>query len=69
MFATLLAPAALSLITVTFTESEERAKAFGIYGAIPGGGAAITLIVGGVLTESASWRWCLLVNVPFALLT
>lgn len=69
VFAALLAPAALSLITVTFTESKERAKAFGVYGAISGGGAAIGLIVGGVLTEYASWRWCLLVNVPFALLT
>ncbi|MCZ3389602.1 MAG: MFS transporter [Actinomycetia bacterium] len=68
-FAALLAPAALSLITVTFTESKERAKAFGVYGAISGGGAAIGLIVGGILTEYASWRWCLLVNVPFALLT
>ena len=69
VFAALLAPAALSLITVTFTESKERAKAFGVYGAISGGGAAIGLIVGGILTEYASWRWCLLVNVPFALLT
>jgi EmrB/QacA subfamily drug resistance transporter len=66
-FAALLAPAALSLITVTFTESRERAKAFGVYGAISGGGAAIGLILGGVLTEYASWRWCLLVNVPIAI--
>ncbi len=69
VFAALLAPAALSLITVTFTESKERARAFGVYGAISGGGAAIGLIVGGILTEYASWRWCLLVNVPFALIT
>ena len=68
VFAALLAPAALSLITITFTESKERARAFGVYGAISGGGAAIGLIVGGVLTEYASWRWCLLVNVPFALI-
>ncbi len=68
-FAAVLAPAALSLITVTFTESKERARAFGVYGAISGGGAAIGLIVGGVLTEYASWRWCLLVNVPIALVT
>jgi EmrB/QacA subfamily drug resistance transporter len=67
LFAALLAPAALSLITITFTESKERARAFGVYGGISGGGAAIGLIVGGVLTEYASWRWCLLVNVPFAL--
>jgi EmrB/QacA subfamily drug resistance transporter len=68
-FAALMAPAALSLITVTFTEPKERARAFGVFGAIAGGGAAIGLIVGGVLTEYASWRWCLGVNVPIALLT
>jgi EmrB/QacA subfamily drug resistance transporter len=67
-FAALLAPAALSLVTVTFTEPRERAKAFGVFGALAGGGAAIGLIVGGVLTEYASWRWCLGVNVPVALL-
>src|SRR3954449_6714075 len=67
-FGALLAPAALSLITVTFTESRERARAFGVFGAIAGGGAAIGLILGGVLTEYASWRWCLLVNVPIAAL-
>lgn len=68
LFAALMAPAALSLISVTFTESKERATAFGVFGAISGGGAAIGLIVGGVLTEYASWRWCLGVNVPIALL-
>jgi EmrB/QacA subfamily drug resistance transporter len=67
-FAALLAPAALSLITVTFTETRERARAFAVYGAIAGGGAAIGLILGGVLTEYASWRWCLLVNIPIAAL-
>ena len=66
-FAAMLAPAALSLITVTFVEPRERAKAFGVYGAIAGGGAAIGLVLGGILTEYASWRWCLLVNVPIAL--
>jgi EmrB/QacA subfamily drug resistance transporter len=68
-FAAVMAPAALSLITTTFTEAEERATAFGVYGAIAGGGAAIGLIMGGVLTEFASWRWCLLVNVPISLMT
>jgi len=68
-FGALLAPAALSLITVTFTEIKERATAFGVYGAIAGGGAAIGLIMGGVLTQYASWRWCLLVNVPIAIIT
>jgi EmrB/QacA subfamily drug resistance transporter len=67
-FAALMAPAALSIVTVTFTEPRERAKAFGVFGALAGGGAAIGLIVGGVLTEYASWRWCLGVNVPVALI-
>jgi EmrB/QacA subfamily drug resistance transporter len=67
-FGALMAPAALSLLTVTFTESKERARAFGVYGAIAGGGSAIGLIMGGVLTEYASWRWTLLVNVPIAVL-
>ena len=67
--AAVMAPAALSLITVTFTESHERARAFGVYGAISGGGAAIGLILGGLLTQYASWRWTLLINVPIALLT
>jgi EmrB/QacA subfamily drug resistance transporter len=67
-FAAVLAPAALSLITVTFVSPKERARAFGVFGAISGGGAAIGLIVGGILTEYASWRWCLGVNVPISLI-
>ena len=67
-FGALLAPAALSLLTVTFTEARERAKAFGVFGAISGGGAAIGVIAGGLLTEYANWRWCLLVNVPVSLI-
>ncbi len=66
VFGALLAPAALSLLAVTFTEAKERAKAFGIYGAIAGGGGAIGLILGGVLTEYLNWRWALFVNIPFA---
>lgn len=66
MFAALLAPSALSLLTTSFTDPKERARAFGIYGAIAGGGAAIGLILGGVLTEFLDWRWCLYVNVPIA---
>ncbi|WP_194919850.1 MFS transporter [Catenulispora rubra] len=66
VFGALMAPAALSLLTVTFTEEKERARAFGVYGAIAGGGTAIGLIMGGVLTQYASWRWTLLVNVPIA---
>ena len=66
MFGALLAPAALSLLTTTFTDPEERAKAFGIFGAVAVGGAAIGLILGGVLTEYLNWRWCLFVNLVFA---
>jgi len=68
VFAALLAPAALSLISVTFTESKERARAFGVFGAISGGGAAIGLVAGGLLTEYASWHWTLLVNTPVAII-
>jgi EmrB/QacA subfamily drug resistance transporter len=68
VFAAVLAPAVLSLITTTFTETRERAKAFAVYGAISGTGAAIGLIVGGALTQYASWRWTLLVNAPIALI-
>lgn len=69
VFAALLAPAALAIITVTFTEQHERAKAFGVFGAISGGGAAIGLLAGGALTEYFDWRWCLLVNLPIAIVT
>jgi MFS family permease len=62
-----MAPAALSLLTVAFTEPKERARAFAVYGGISGGGAAIGLILGGALTQYASWRWTLLINVPFAI--
>ena len=65
-FGALLAPAALSLLAVTFTDAKERAKAFGIYGAIAGGGGAVGLILGGVLTEYLDWRWTFFVNIPFA---
>jgi EmrB/QacA subfamily drug resistance transporter len=66
-FAALMAPAALSLLTVTFTDARERARAFGVYGAIAGGGLAVGLLAGGVLTEYLSWRWCLLVSTPVAI--
>ncbi|WP_405484705.1 MFS transporter [Nocardia sp. NBC_00511] len=66
VFAALLAPAALSLLTVTFTEPGERAKAFGIFGAIAGAGGALGLLLGGALTEWVSWRWVMYVNLFFA---
>ncbi len=65
-FAALLAPTALSLLAVTFTEPRERATAFAVYGAIAGSGAAVGLLLGGVLTQYLDWRWCLYVNVPIA---
>ncbi|MFG3349254.1 MFS transporter [Streptomyces sp. NPDC048018] len=66
-FGALLAPAALSLLAVMFTDGKERAKAFGIYGAIAGGGGAVGLILGGFLTEYLNWRWTFFVNIPFAI--
>ncbi|MCM2393383.1 MFS transporter [Streptomyces albipurpureus] len=67
VFGALLAPAALSLLAVMFTDAKERAKAFGIYGAIAGGGGAVGLILGGFLTEYLNWRWTFYVNIPFAI--
>ena len=66
-FAALLAPAALAVLTTTFTHGRERNTAFAVFGAVSGAGAAVGLVLGGVLTEFASWRWCLLVNVPIVL--
>ena len=65
-FGALLAPASLALLTVLFTDARERAKAFAVYGAIAGGGSAVGLLLGGVLTEYADWRWCFWVNLPVA---
>lgn len=65
-FGALLAPAALSLLTTTFTDPKERAKAFGVFGAIGGSGAAMGLLLGGVLTEYLNWRSTLYVNLLFA---
>jgi EmrB/QacA subfamily drug resistance transporter len=65
-FGALLAPAALSLLTTTFTHPKERGKAFGIYGGIAGAGASLGLLLGGVLTEYLNWRWTMYVNIVFA---
>jgi EmrB/QacA subfamily drug resistance transporter len=65
-FGALLAPAAMSLLTTTFTDPAERNKAFGIWGAIAGSGASIGLILGGVLTQTLSWRYSMYVNLIFA---
>jgi EmrB/QacA subfamily drug resistance transporter len=66
-FGALLAPAALSLLSTTFTAGKERSKAFGIYGAIAGSGGAVGLLLGGILTDYLSWRWAMYVNLAFAL--
>jgi EmrB/QacA subfamily drug resistance transporter len=68
VFAALLAPAVLALLTTTFTEAKERGKAFGIFGAIAGAGASLGLLLGGLLTEYANWRWTLFVNLFFAVI-
>jgi EmrB/QacA subfamily drug resistance transporter len=68
LFAALLAPAALALLTVTFPSGRDRNTAFAVFGIIGGSGAAIGLLLGGALTEFAGWRWCLLVNVIFVII-
>ena len=66
-FGALLAPTALAVLTTTFTIPKERARAFGVFGAIAGAGGAIGLLLGGVLTEYFSWRWSLYINVVIAM--
>jgi EmrB/QacA subfamily drug resistance transporter len=65
-FGALLAPAALSLLTTTFTEPSERNKAFGVFGVVAGSGAAVGLILGGALTQYRDWRWSMFVNLVLA---
>ena len=67
-FGALLAPAALSLLTTTFEGTKDRGKAFGVFGAIAGAGGAVGLLLGGLLTEYLDWRWCLYVNLAFAVI-
>jgi EmrB/QacA subfamily drug resistance transporter len=66
VFAAILVPSALSLLTTTFTEPRERGRAFGVYGAIAAAGGAVGLLLGGALTEYLSWRWTLYINLVFA---
>ena len=68
VFGAILAPAALSVLTTTFTQPKERARAFGIFGAIAGMGGAIGLLLGGFLTETLTWRWNLYINIPIAII-
>jgi EmrB/QacA subfamily drug resistance transporter len=65
-FGALLAPAALSLLTTTFEGTRDRGRAFGVFGAIAGAGGAVGLLLGGLLTQYLTWRWCLYVNLVFA---
>jgi EmrB/QacA subfamily drug resistance transporter len=65
-FGALLAPSVLAILTTTFTDPDERGKAFGIYGAVAGAGGALGLLFGGLLTSYASWRWTLFINLVFA---
>ncbi len=65
-FGAILAPAALGTLVSTFRDPKERGKAFGVFGSVAGGGGAVGLILGGVLTEYLSWRWTLYVNLVFA---
>ena len=65
-FGALLAPAALGTLVSTFRDPRERGRAFGVFGSVAVGGGAVGLILGGVLTEYLSWRWCLYVNLIFA---
>jgi EmrB/QacA subfamily drug resistance transporter len=69
VFAALMAPAALALLTVTFPSGRERNTAFAVFGSVAGAGAAVGLVLGGLLTEFADWRWCLWVNVPIVLVS
>jgi EmrB/QacA subfamily drug resistance transporter len=68
-FGALLAPSVLALLSTTYSEPKERARAFGIFGAVAGTGGAVGLLLGGVLTEYLSWRWCLYVNLVMAAVT
>jgi EmrB/QacA subfamily drug resistance transporter len=67
LFAALMAPAALALLTVTFPGGRDRNTAFAVFGSVAGAGAAVGLVLGGLLTEFADWRWCLWVNAPVVL--
>ena len=65
-FGAILAPAALGTLVSTFQDPLERGRAFGVFGSVAAGGGAVGLILGGVLTQYLSWRWCLYVNLAFA---
>ena len=64
----IVSPAALSIITTTFRDGEERNRALGVWGAVAGAGGAAGVLLGGILTSGLSWRWVLFVNVPIGIL-
>ncbi|HEY2639187.1 MAG TPA: MFS transporter [Streptosporangiaceae bacterium] len=66
VFGALLAPSALGTLVSTFQDPRERGRAFGVFGSVAAGGGGIGLILGGVLTQYLSWRYCLYVNLVFA---
>jgi len=65
--AAIVSPAALSILTNTFSEGAERNRALGIWGAVAGAGGAVGVLLGGILTSGLSWRWVLFVNVPIGI--
>jgi EmrB/QacA subfamily drug resistance transporter len=65
----IVSPAALSIVTTTFAEGQERNRALGVWGAVAGAGGAAGVLLGGILTSGLSWRWVLFVNVPIGLLS
>src|SRR5690242_18138781 len=67
-FGAILAPAALGTLVSTFRDPRERGRAFGVFGSVAGGGGAVGLILGGVLTQYLSWRWTMYVNLFFAVI-
>lgn len=65
----ILSPATLTIITTTFTEPKERARALGLWSAVAGGGGAVGALAGGILTDALSWRWIFLINIPIGVVT
>jgi EmrB/QacA subfamily drug resistance transporter len=66
--AAIISPAALSIVTTTFSDGAERNKALGVWGAVAGSGGAAGVLLGGILTEGLGWEWVLWVNVPVSLI-
>jgi EmrB/QacA subfamily drug resistance transporter len=66
--AAIISPAALSIVTTTFSDGAERNKALGVWGAVAGSGGAAGVLLGGILTDGLGWEWVLWVNVPVSLI-